>query len=197
MTATYLAQEAIELLHFQNDSVYLQCLKRKGACTDLPEQRIYNGSPGGDETTGEQAWRIFKDRISGEGGPVSCFTGCAYDFFDMSNVTSTPLQIYLTNGVECSTLSRATIGVTINGVSSVRSYYACSGVGSHLAGAYKIEKTTYSRTIKVESINTFELEGDGDPSYYDDLLITATITFRRSTGQLRTIVVTDFLRSRT
>lgn len=190
MVATYLAEEALELLHYQNDSLYLQCIKAKLAC-DNTVPTLMRGS-GGLETPGEKAWRLFKTRLDGDGS-ISCFSGCSYDFFDMSTTTKTVPTLYLPTSDDCKYLAQASV-VVVDFKPFVRTYYACSGVPDHVKDAFTVAKTSYSRKVVVESKDTFE-GLDPLPHYYDDLLITSTVTFRRSNGTIRTIKVTDFLRA--
>lgn len=190
MIATYLAQEAVELLHFQNESLYIQCIKVKEAC-DATVPTLSRGS--GLETPSEKAWRLFKERLAGDGGPVTCFTGCSYDFLDMSTTSKTTPTLYLPTSDECAYLAEVSVAV-LDIVPYVRNYYVCSGVTEHTQDGYNVRVTSYSRKIVVQSLDTFE-GADPLPHYYDDLLITSTVTFRRSNGTIRTITVTDFLRA--
>ena len=183
MTSTYLAEEALEMLHYQYDSLYLQCANNQGAC-------LVSSLAG--ETPGEKSWRLFKERLAYNTSPyVSCFTanGCSYDFIDLLSSTSVdPIAKYSPAGDECRKLARvsATVG------EQVINKYVCSGIPSHNAGPSVT--TAYSRSVTVESKQAFF--SDNSPSYNDDLLITAKISFRRSNGILRTIQVVDFLHAR-
>lgn len=187
MVATYLAQEAIELLHSQRSSLYIQCIKIKEAC-DSTVPTLERGI-GGEETPGEKAWRLFKTRLAGSGA-VSCFDGCSFDFFDMASTSKAIPTLYLPTSEECQYLALVSSAV----IDSVRNYYVCSGVTAHTEDGYSVVKKSYSRKITVESRDTFENDPD-EEHYYDDLLVTATVTFRRVNGTIRTIIVTDFLRA--
>ncbi len=169
LIATYIAQEAIELLRHQQDTVYIRCIQSlTSAC-----------SPSGSETPQQAAWRIFKDRLTIS---PSCFAaaGCSYDFIDMAtNEGSTPTK-YAGGGASCNTLSLQTS----------TKLYVCSGAHGS-GGGYTL--TNFSRLISVTSIAT--LSGS-DASYNDDLRITVTVTFRRPNGYFHTIRVVDFLHAR-
>ena len=187
MISTYLAEEALELLHHQYASIYIQCINHEGMCTDAVA--TLDG-----ETQPEKAWRLFKERLDDVStlNGVSCFDECSYDFFDMMNATSSTVTFYPTTGTMCPSLSLVSaIGADTN----IKYFYACSGVSSHLSDGFSSTKSKYSRKIKAESFPTFEATPMLE-QYHDDLLITATVSFRRSNGILRSIKVSDFLHAR-
>lgn len=202
MVSTYLAEEAIELLHYQHDTLYLACINNKDAC---------DGQVGLTETPGGAAWRIFKNRLNDSISPsVSCFDpntkGCSYDFLDMLQATSTtpPKKYNPTTSTQCSGLS--TVKSNVTGIESIaRSYYVCKGDEKKIEVGLQetilaFKASTYSRSVFIESKKTFD-EGGGSgyshPEWYnDDLIITATVSFRRSNGVMRSIKVIDFLHAR-
>ncbi len=172
ITATYLAQEAVELLHHQQDSVYLACQSQTGSSC-IPE----NG-----ETPSQAAWRVFRARLGYNASGVSCYgvdspLGCAYDFIDMgTNEISNPTK-YSSTGTSCSTLS-----VSQNHV------YVCTG--AHGNG---FTQTFFSRSVTITSLKTFS---GGDEDYNDDLRITVTTSFKRPNGFTKKIKVVDFFHAR-
>lgn len=195
MISTYLAEESLELLHHQYDTLYIACANDKDACDSVSVPTLAGETPGG------KAWRLFKTRLNDStAGSKSCFDadGCSYDFLDMIDVTSvmpSPTK-YLPTGAKCSTISLAYRMVD----SKVRNYYVCGGAG-HLAAAFNSNKTQYLRKVFIESKPTFPEVNPATPPanlglYNDDLLVAATISFRRSNGMLRSIKVTDFLHTR-
>jgi type II secretory pathway pseudopilin PulG len=172
MTALYLAQEAIELLRHQQDSVFLRCIGGTGS--SCPFQ------PG--ETSSEAAWRIFHDRLAGNSYGPSCFdtdtpAGCAYDFKDMTTNEDFSPTKYPFAGNSCATLSISPEGL-----------YVCTGV--HGAGYLN---SSFARSVSITSTNTFN---GTDASYNNDLRITVSISFKRANGYSRTIKVVDFLHAR-
>lgn len=195
ITATYLAEEAIELLHHHRDSIYLQCINIVGACNNtVPDI--------GSETYSEKAWRIFKSQLVY--GSVSCYlNGCSYDFLDMINVsTNTPI-IYSPISNECSYLSL--VSSTVLGIDThVRNYYVCSGINTSRLkdNFFSIKKTSYTRKITIQSVPTFEttpLPVPNTPNlglYYDDLVVTSEVSYIKSNGVVRVIKVIDFLHSK-
>ncbi len=194
MISTYLAEEALELLRHQYTTIYLQCIHKEGMCTDILEPNLTG------ETDSDKAWRIFKQRLDNYGVGVSCFDGCTFDFFDMKNATTTGAPpIYSPTGTDCSTLSLVT---AVGPGATTKNYYVCTGVPAHHTGGFMSKKTQYSRNVSIESVPTFEttpLPVDGDPNlglYNDDLIMTSSVSYRRSNGTLRTIKVIDFLHKR-
>ncbi len=200
ITSEYLAQEALELLHHQYDSLYIACANEADACSAV------NFPQNDNETKGMTAWRLFKTRLhdTTEAGTFSCFSdgGCSFDFIDMLSVTSavSPRRV---NPVanECRGLSL----VQASSSDSFK-YYVCSGVTqedpeNRLSGEhYSVTKSQYTRKVSVTSEATFETSSDPSPArldvYQDDLKIKASVSFRRSNGVLRTIEVTDFIHAR-
>jgi type II secretory pathway pseudopilin PulG len=177
MTALYLAQEATELLHGQQESLYLRCISQytevSPSCT-----------PQGDETPGEAAWRMFKERLGYNAGGASCYTtdnpaGCTYDFIDMTGDPDFNPTKYSATNSACKTLS----------ISS-QSTYVCTE--AHGTGP-SYTPTTFSRVVRVTSINTYSAP---DESYNDDIRATVTVNFRRSNGFTRQIKVVDFFHAK-
>lgn len=175
MVATYLAQEALELLHHQQDSIYARCVSEANtSCVlaDPENDTIY-------ELPREAAWRIFRERLAA--GP-SCFAnaGCAYDFIDFTtNLDSVPSK-YLPTSASCSSLALTS-----------SNFYVCAGVPAHVTGDYRL--TSFSRAVTIMALDTFNESGT---KYNDDFRVTATVTFRRANGYTRQIKVVDYLHAR-
>jgi type II secretory pathway pseudopilin PulG len=176
LTGTYLAQEAIELLRHQQDSVYIRCAQETGAfCT-----------PNAGESYSDAAWRIFRDRFDNTSG-VSCFSsenanGCSFDFIDMTtNESITPTK-YRSDLPSCNTLS----------IERATNLYVCSGAHGSGSG-YTL--TSFTRSVSITSIPTFG-NGTSEQDYFDDLRITATVTFTRPNGYKAQVKVIDFLHAR-
>ena len=173
MTATYLAQEAIELIRHHQDSIYIRCADKDAATC------VANG----EENSSEAAWRIFKERVAGNTQGVSCFStdnasGCSYDFIDMTANEDINPPKYVSTGSQCNTLSH----------DPTSRMYVCTGV--HGSG---MQQTYFTRSVKITSIPTFS---GIDAAYNDDLRVTVTITFRRSNGYTHEVKVVDFLHAR-
>jgi prepilin-type N-terminal cleavage/methylation domain-containing protein len=124
IVATYLAEEAIELLQNQYASLYI-------FCKNQPSDPLCVTSSG--ETAGQIAWRLFKERLSSSGGQPSCFLkhedgssdnpfGCSYDLIDFSgDITSEPPVRYVSSDNECRYLAGASSTIPL---SSARYPYA-------------------------------------------------------------------------
>jgi prepilin-type N-terminal cleavage/methylation domain-containing protein len=140
MVATYLAEEAIELLQNQYDSLYVYCKKNSGVdpCNTT-----------GSETAGQTAWRVFKERLNAGGGQPSCFLsghvsdpsvianpdGCSYDFEHLiGDITVNPTR-YVSSDDECLYLVGASTtipiyvrhGETYQLVDVIKHRYVCNG----------------------------------------------------------------------
>lgn len=176
MTAIYLAQEAIELLRHQQDSLYLRCLGQTNtSCTLL-----------NSELPKEAAWRIFRERLGNNTQGASCFSidnasGCAYDFIDMTSNDNGDF-----NPPKYSGISSSCKGLSISGDHT----YVCTGVHGTGVG---YTPTLFSRFIFVTSIQTFPETGE---IYNDDLRVTVIVSFRRANGYMKQIKVVDFLHAR-
>jgi type II secretory pathway pseudopilin PulG len=174
MISTYLAQEAVELLRGQQDSLYLRCIQESGgACT------LQNG-----ETPSEAAWRLFKERLGSNNEGVSCFrddnpAGCSYDFVDMTgDLDNNPTKYGSTSG-SCDTLA---LGPDY--------FYVCTGIRGSAPG-YMYKK--FSRSVSITPLLTFV---GPDSDYNDDLRATVKVSFARPNGFMKDTVFTDFLHAR-
>lgn len=209
MVSLYLAEESLELLRHQYDTLYIACANDKDAC----EESVFPTVAG--ETSGGKAWRLFKTRLNDSSvlGTVSCFDtdGCSYDFLDMMEASSvTPPKKYDPTSTECPSLSMvqsAPYGELYGIDTGVRNYYVCSSIDQTdindrlKDNHFNVSKTTYTRSIFVESKPTFtEANPPSSPAnlglYQDDLVVTSTVSFRRSNGLVRSITVTDFFHAR-
>lgn len=172
MAATYLAQEASELLHHMQDSIYLKCvndISSNSVCVPID----YLGS-GVYETPGETAWRVFKSQLV---NGYSCFSaaGCTYDFLALTtNENVTPTK-YVPGDGNCDTLALNSDAV-----------YACATSGASTG-------TTFNRLIKLELVPTFSA---ADGGYNDDIRATITVSFRQPNGYAKTVKLVDFLHAR-
>jgi Tfp pilus assembly protein PilV len=176
LTATYLAQEAIELLHHQQDSVYIRCAQETGNGCTLSAGESYSNA----------AWRIFRDRFNANGG-TSCFAnenalGCSFDFIDMSTNESVTPTKYRSDLSSCNTLS----------IEKATNLYVCGGVHGIGAG---YTPTRFTRSISITSIPTWG-GGTSEQNYNDDLRVTVTVTFRQPNGYKQQVQITDFVHAR-
>ncbi len=175
LIATYLAQESIELLRHQQDSVYIRCIQATTAsCATI-----------NNETPQEAAWRTFKARLGSNAQGASCYDtdnadGCSYDFIDFtSNEDYSPTK-YVSNTSSCNSLSLQTS----------TKLYVCTGAHGS-GGGYTV--TGFTRSVIITSIPTIS---GGDATYNDDLRVTVTITFKKANGYTQQVKVVDFLHAR-
>jgi type II secretory pathway pseudopilin PulG len=169
LIATYLAQESIELLRHQQDSIYIQCIQSSTSVC----------SPTATETTQQAAWRTFRNRLLTS---PSCLNavGCSYDFIDMTtNESATPPK-YASNSASCNTLSLQTS----------TKLYVCTGTHA-TGGGYTL--TSFSRSVFVETLPTIS---GSEQDYNDDLRVTVTVSFKNPNGSVHQIKVVDFLHAR-
>lgn len=170
MIGNHLAQEAVELLRHQQDSVYIRCADKDTSTCPASAS----------ETSDEAAWRIFKERL-GVSQSDLCFSsaGCSYDYVDMTtNQDANPTK-YASTANSCNTLSFDPSTHT----------YVCTGVRGE-----GLSKTYFSRTVSVVSLTSASQEYDRN--YSDDLRVTVTVTFKRVNGFTRSIKIVDFLHAR-
>jgi prepilin-type N-terminal cleavage/methylation domain-containing protein len=216
MTATYLAEEGLELIQNQYDSLYVYC-KKNPTATD-PGSLCE--STGTETTTGETTWRVFKQRFGGEGGQPSCYKnnvtntavenadGCAYDITSMmGDISPTQPVRYLGTDVACAYLVKISKTITGSQVAGggnnhaevKKSTYVCSG--SPLAtepGVTADTARTFKRTVSIEEIPTFE----SSPTYtrytryHDDLRVTSEVDFRGVNGRAQSLKVVRFMHPR-
>lgn len=174
MVGTYLAQEATELLHHLQDSVYLKCVADSSSSNTVCQAQA-DGN-GIYEIPRETSWRVFKNYLT---DGVSCFgaSGCSYDFINMTADEDTTPTKYLPSDNLCNSLS-----ITSDFL------YVCTG--AHGAGG---TPTSFTRSVFLESVPTYS---GNDAVYNDDIRITVYVSFRRQNGYTRTIKLTDFLHAR-
>lgn len=180
MTASYLAEEAVELLQNRYDSLYVLCNKQPGIDPCITAT---------GETVGQIAWRVFKEKFLAGGGYPSCFadnvSGCAFDYVDMQDPLSSFPPRYLPAEADCSSL----IGVS----SSTYYSYVCKGVPSHKDG--QETSNSYRRVVYLEQLPTFE-NNPANEQDNDDIRITVEVEYKSASGAVRNARVTRFMHPR-
>lgn len=204
IVATYLAEQAIELLQNQYESLYLLCQKN-------PDNALCTPSSSLETTTGQTAWRVFKERFNNGGGSNSCFVsknphGCTFNPEDLLGDVTTSLSpsIHSANSESCPFLVRINKRIYVSGselrdealVPTTRSSYVCSGSVSPSDDVDTSKE--FSRVITLEHLPTFNFESslDINEQYYDDLRVTSTVTFRGVNGRVQTVEVVRFMHAR-
>ena len=209
--ATYLAEEAIELLQNQYDSIYIYCNKNPTA-TDPGSLCEPATTPIAETTTGQTAWRVFKERLSSPSAQLSCFKdenadGCTYNATDMiGEITLTPPTRYKAGSSDCLRLIKVSEQVMTRETGAANpgnqplfvtgSSYVCSGGNISAGGAVADTSKSFSRSISVEHLPTFETAPLKEEQHNDDLRITSEVTFRSINGRSNTLRVTRFMHAR-
>ncbi len=190
MVATYLAEESIELLQNQYDSLYLFCKNQSG--DPLCETET-------EEVSGQVAWRLFKERLGSVDGYPSCYTsenpsGCSFDYLDMTAPSTTTPPRYVVSGEECPFLTGVITDVGGEERDESLYTYACAGLPSHITGS--TTNTQFTRRVLVEQVPTFETALPQNEQYNDDLRVTAQIEFKGVNGVTQVQKIVRFFHAR-
>lgn len=194
MGATYLAEEAVEMIQNRYDSIYV-------FCNSNPDDE-YCEPLNVDETPGEIAWRQFKNQLTALDGNPSCYEidnvdGCSFDFIDMlEGVTTTPTR-YDADDAACLYLVGMTDerpGIEDQEPTQVTTY-VCKGVQEHLAG--QASGVQYTRKVYLEKLPAvFEGILPEDEQYNGDVRIKVEVLFRGANGVQKTLSIIRFLHAR-
>lgn len=198
MTAIYLAQEVADILRFERDSLLIKCNQNIDTVCHLQDLGLGDGS---FESPSNAAWRMFKNNL--KSGVVDCFidpitdvgTGCAFDFYDFTNQTRFPVNLpplaptrYSPSDPGCNYLYRNATSASNGGA------YLCKGSDPLFTDAHK---TKFSRLIKLKSIKTVDSLNDYFIKYNDDVRVSVTVSYTKSTGfPAKTVEVVDFLHAK-
>lgn len=181
LVATYLAEEIAELVQGQYDSLYVLCSKQPGIAPCIVA---------GDETSGQVTWRVFKERFSSLSGQPSCFLdenpdGCSFDYLDMqSDITTTAPRYDAASSVCSQVISTKQSGLVT---------YVCMGLPTHVnAGTIG---NFYKRHVYLEHLPTFETDPFTEQDY-DDVRVTAEVTYRAVNGSARTVKIVRYIHPR-
>lgn len=186
-TSTFLGEEAIELIRFKRDTLFLECSDVLSVnCGIITYAGVAEIAPG------DPAWRIFKAQF---GYPNSlCFSanGCTFD--DQSILLSpiaTSTEVYDASSTSCGTLYQ-------DRTSQLKDIPNASSLGfMYLCGTHKVASSTdaqITRVIKMTSTSTAACPSF-DCSYSDDIKVDVNMTYRFN-GSNKTITVTDFIKPR-
>ncbi len=192
--ATYLAQEAIELLRFKRDSIFLEC--SDASSYNCPLGTFTVGATTIQEFPNEAAWRKFKEQF-GSVGSTSCFStdGCAFDIKSLaSNVTNplaAPADIYAPSGASCSSLYQDT--------SKMMQPYSVAAAPDYMyfCSTHKGVNATDSflkRVVTMTSSSTFS-GLSYDAMYGDEVKVDVTVYYTLN-GTDKKLIVTDYLKPR-
>ncbi len=181
LVATYLAEEMAELIQNQYDSLYVLCSKQPGIepCVSVV-----------DETSGQIAWRVFKERFSTISTLTSCFLdqnpdGCSFDYIDMQTDIDTNPPRYDATANSCSqVISTRQAGLVT---------YVCMGLPTHINGG--VTGLFYKRSVYLEHLPTFESSPFNEQDY-DDIRVTAEVSYRAVNGSVRTVKIVRYIHPR-
>ncbi len=186
--SNYLGQEAIEILRYKRDSIFLACTNTtSGLCT---AQEVPNPGSGVYERPWETAWRLFKTQMSGSGSCMDA-DGCRFDFYNIVQAPTTVPNLYTPGDNNCDILYRDdTKLIGSSPGNATDGMYLCT---INKNANFRI--TRFTRTVKIISVpsiagNTY------DTNYNDDLRIEASVTYPQKNGFLKTVKVVDFMRPR-
>ncbi len=198
ITATYLAEEVVELLQNQYDSMYIYCRNHQDQADPVC-------STATNETSGQIAWRLFKEKLGPVNGAPSCYSPskCSFDFQDMlASPTTTPVRYGFSDygATECPYLvavNRVITPATGGQSAETVQTYACKGVPGHLSGG-TVSNVQFARSLSVEQLPTFSFESflPQDQQYNDDLRITSEVSFKGFNGVTKSVKIVRFLHAR-
>jgi type II secretory pathway pseudopilin PulG len=191
MVASYLADEATELLQNQYDSIYIYCKNNPADVLCTP-----GVTPAGDtESNGQLSWKLFKARFGAiDSYHVSCIypLTCAYDYTDMTAPINQNPERYTTTGTECPYVvpvkTTTPVPGALDGATTDIYTYACAGQPSHTVGT--VGATRFTRSVTMQSIGTF------DATYNDDVRVTSQVQFKGLNGLTRSVKVIRFFHAR-
>ncbi len=166
IVATYLAEEAIELLQNQYDSLYIYC--KKYASSTLPGGYCATtGTP--ETTTGQTAWRLFKNKLSSSaasGAPLlggkTCYLpkgsspgystdstlnihGCSFDYIHMQATSTQESSKHDASTSNCKYLMPVATSTTITVAST-------TGWSAYMGGASGLFNHNYFNNNNIISI---------------------------------------------
>lgn len=184
MTGTFLAEEALELLHYHQDTIYVKCISgQDSGCT-----------PSSGQKPSEKAWHIFRDSLSGTSASsnISCFVsenanGCAFDYQDIINGGISSFSKYLsTQGGLCTSLS-------YNKSTDQATTYLCTEANGQISG---YSQSQFSRRVLIEVLPTYGSSGSEDQYQNSDLRAVSRVTIKRANGFTREIKIVDFFHAK-
>ena len=186
IVATYMAEEAIELIQNQYDSLDVLCKKSPII--------LLCASPFSSISSGKVAWLAFKERFGAHDGQPSCYVtdnpeGCSFDFLHMiGDITATPSR-YVATDSHCKYMVEVKTPLEDE---ITRNSYVCQGEASHITGT--VDPRLYTRSVSIEWLPTFE-PGAIEDQYNDDLRITVTVGFKGVNGYPHSVSITKFMHS--
>ena len=188
MTSTSLAQEAVDLLRYKRDTLYINCLGDNYNTATCPTYDLAELTPPltGSTSPKESAWKLFKNQMGYNSSGGHCFTsdGCTYDTNDfLFDPLTAPSVRLFGDGGDCNNLYRKDDG---DGTSKDDFMYVCADGGNY-------NRTHFSRKIRLEDVAT---STGYIHEYEDDIRITVTIDYIRHNGLVKQNKLVDFIHSK-
>ena len=206
--ATYLAEESVELLQNQYDSLYIYCGKNAsstevgGLCEPISTT----------ETVSQTAWRVFKERLSGNSGQPTCYipklttgiaeyvansAGCSFDYYNMTASSTELLTRYQGHSSYCQELVPVMTTTFTGTTTSTSTSYVCNN-SPLITTSNTINSKHFSRIIGIEQLSTFENPAviPASLQYSDDLRVTSDVQFKGPNGVSHSIKITRFMHAR-
>ena len=172
-TATYLAQEAVELLRHKRDGYFLKCTNDtiSGVCNPQAGETIPK----------ETAWRLFKTDPTLN----NCFNPktCAYDV--QSFLGGVDAYKYQISPNDCDTLYRD----DNNNGNPTNFMYFCKVNGTGFTS------TNFTRSVQLEDVYP-NVASVYTKKYEDDIRVTVDVTYPRNNGVIKKVEVIDFIHSK-
>ena len=192
--ATFLGQEAIELIRYRRDSVFLECSDPSSSMC-LNASSTIPTNPLVQELPNETAWKVFKNQFGGANGNF-CFSaaGCVFDIYGLlknPTVDGIPTDLYDATSVNCNSFyqDRSTQINNSTATSSTDFMYLCN---NHAAS--RGVDTQTRRVVKMTSMTSATCPSY-ECSYNDNIKVDVTV-FYNYRGTQKSLMVTDFIKPR-
>lgn len=190
MISTYLAQEAVELLKFYRDSLFIPCTNQTSACAAI------DIGGGNYEQNNESAWRRFKAGLTGSitSGTGSCFSvdGCV---IDVGGFQDPALGVITWLPSTCPLLYVDETKLKGGSSAQTDGMYGCLDSTFPPSALSRVKKTAFKRIVTLTSIPATSAS-TYDINYNDDLRVSVTVSYTRPNGFIKSVTVVDFIRSR-
>ncbi len=181
LESMYLAEEATELLHNEQDSIFLRCMNKDYSNCVMS---------GNDRSPRDAAWRIFKERLQGlpTGVGPSCFDSdnsfCAFDMVSMGeNNKDNPPTKYSTDPLVNGNCSYLYFDGSNNGDKTNGLYLCQTNAGVNFT------RSKYKRYVQMKS----SASGNSyDDLYNNDLRAVVTVSYQSYTGYIKSFKLVDY-----
>lgn len=198
--ASYLAEEAVELVRFKRETLLLECgdpastiCQKKCLSSSGAGCLGYSSVPGITETNGEASWRLFKEQFGWPSAGCFSSSGCSFDLQSvLFNASSTPNQAYDPATQQCHSLyvDRSAQLEATTTVTSSDFMYTCLTHKTPKAIDSEIRRVVY-----MTSTSTAPAGPNYERDYADDIRVDVKVFFKYK-GFDRNVTMTDFIKAR-